>query len=57
MKQRLKDRNEQIRQDFEQLYDKGMLRLEACLKRLSEKHFLSENTIFQIVKRYGRYDK
>ena len=55
MKQRLEDRNEQRRQDFERLYEKERLRFDACLKRLAGKYFLSENSILHIVKGYKGY--
>ena len=42
-------RDNQIRQDFQDLYEQQRIRIDDCLKQLSEKYFLAERTISDIV--------
>lgn len=42
-------RNEQIRQDFKDLYETQRLRLDDCITNLANKYFLAEATIQDIL--------
>ena len=54
MLQYMKDRNEKIRKDFARLWGDGQ-RMECILKKLAEKYYMKEGTVYQIIKRYGGY--
>ena len=55
MKELLRSRNGRICADFDRLYREERIRFDDCIKRLTEKYFLSEATIMSIIKGYKRY--
>ena len=48
-------RNERIRKEFSELYDKKKLRIDYCLNCLAEKYGIRPQTIMHIIKGYGIY--
>lgn len=46
---KIQKRNEQIMEEYNELFFKGMMRQEICIKQLADKHFLSENTVYRIM--------
>lgn len=49
-------RNERIRREFSELYDKKKLRIDYCLNCLAEKYGIRPQTIMHIIKGYGIYN-
>ena len=48
-------RNNRIRKEFTEMYDKKNLRIDYCLKCLAEKYGIRPQTIMHIIKGYGVY--
>ena len=48
-------RNERIRKEFTEMYDKKRLRIDYCLTSLAERYGIRPQTIMHIIKGYGVY--
>lgn len=54
-KERLKQRNEKIKREFEDMVNRKHLDLDYVLEKLSDQYHLEERTIYLILKGYGHY--
>ena len=48
-------RNNRVRREFTDMYNKKKLRIDYCLEQLAERYGIRPQTVMHIIKGYGAY--